>query len=320
LHKRFVHLSCRMLWPFGIYTSLFEITAAGVFLRKTPIHYGYSGLHRIRKRYSGRPKLLRPGTCNRLTWAIFFSVCFALYGPTAAAGQVTEPGIKGPPVQRSLFAEYSNDSSHMLLGIARERKLVTLGGSYSVRFLSSRHVSIAYYAEFRPLILESDPILEKTCFEFQGAPPGLVNTCLRWKTPSPVLSTSPNPYSIQFVDPNGSVPPFTEVITNTYGRRWNYATGLSPIGYDLKLMPSHRWHPVLTGLVGFLVATRDLPLQKTSNFNFTFEFGAGIEHRIAPGKAWRVEYRYHHISNDYIGAQNPGIDSGVLHVGYIFGR
>jgi hypothetical protein len=46
--------TCSTLRRFRIYSSLFEITADGVFLRKTPIHYGYFGLHRIRKRYSGR--------------------------------------------------------------------------------------------------------------------------------------------------------------------------------------------------------------------------------------------------------------------------
>jgi lipid A 3-O-deacylase PagL len=208
----------------------------------------------------------------------------------------------------------------MLLGSARERKLVTFGGSYSVRFLASRYASISYYAEFRPLILESDPILNQTCIGFQGGPPGLVNACYSWTSPTPVLSTSPSTYTVQITDPNGVQPPFSETVTNSYRRRWTYATGLSPIGYDLKPAPYHRWHPVLTGSVGFLVATQDIPLEKTSNFNFTFAFGAGIEHVIAPGKALRVEYRYNHISNDYIGAQNPGIDSGVLHVAYLFGR
>jgi hypothetical protein len=37
---------------FRIYRSVSEITSDGVFLRKMPIHYGYSGLHRIQKRQS----------------------------------------------------------------------------------------------------------------------------------------------------------------------------------------------------------------------------------------------------------------------------
>jgi hypothetical protein len=37
---------------FGFIVFVFENTADGVFLRKTPIDNGYRGLHRIRKRYS----------------------------------------------------------------------------------------------------------------------------------------------------------------------------------------------------------------------------------------------------------------------------
>lgn len=265
-------------------------------------------------------KIWRPGTWVRSACLLSLGAFFLFCGARVAVGQVIEAGGRGPRTQRSLFVEYSNDSSHMLLGAARNRKLVTAGGSYSIRLLPSRYASLAYYGEFRPVILESDPTLKETCVDLQSIQVGTIHDCYRWISPSPVLRPWPKTYSYQVRDPQTNQLIFQETVTNTYGRRWSYAMGLSPLGYDLKILPGHRWRPVLTGLAGFLVANQDLPLQKTSNFNFTFGFGAGIEHIVAPGRAWRMEFRYHHISNDYIGSQNPGIDSGVIHVAYSFGR
>ena len=53
---------------------------------------------------------------------------------------------------------------------------------------------------------------------------------------------------------------------------------------------------------------------------FTIEVGAGFEFYRSAKKSFRVEYRYHHISNDYTADQNPGIDNGLFQVTYAFGR
>jgi hypothetical protein len=67
------------------------------------------------------------------------------------------------------------------------------------------------------------------------------------------------------------------------------------------------------------MSPNDLPIPKTSWFNFSFEFGGGVELRQRNGRAMQLELRYHHISNKELGHMNPGIDSAMIHVGYTFG-
>ena len=63
-----------------------------------------------------------------------------------------------------------------------------------------------------------------------------------------------------------------------------------------------------------------VPTVNAGNFNFTFDFGAGIELFRDHTRSMRVEYRYHHISNHNTALANPGIDNGLFQVVYSFGR
>ena len=58
----------------------------------------------------------------------------------------------------TMFAEYSNTSSHILLGVSRQRKIADFGGAYARRILHSRDSDFSYLAEIRPVLFESDPI------------------------------------------------------------------------------------------------------------------------------------------------------------------
>jgi hypothetical protein len=110
--------------------------------------------------------------------------------------------------------------------------------------------------------------------------------------------------------------------TATYvgGTRSTYVTAFSPLGYKLSGFQGRRIQPFVTGLGGFAVATRDIPVFNSSAFNYTFEFGAGVEWFQTHTRSCRFEYRYHHLANTGSAAENPGIDSGVLKVTYSFGR
>ncbi|HUV96469.1 MAG TPA: acyloxyacyl hydrolase [Acidobacteriaceae bacterium] len=81
-----------------------------------------------------------------------------------------------------------------------------------------------------------------------------------------------------------------------------------------------RIQPELMGNVGFLIATRDIPVQDSSSFNFTFEIGAGLQWYRTPSQSIQAEVRYHHLSNDNLGTANPGVDSALWKVTYSFGR
>jgi hypothetical protein len=109
--------------------------------------------------------------------------------------------------------------------------------------------------------------------------------------------------------------------TATYlgGTRSTYVTAFSPLGYKFSVFPNRRIQPFVTGLGGFAVATRDIPVFNSSAFNYTFEAGAGVEWFQSHTRSCRFEYRYHHLANTGA-AENPGIDSGVVKVTYSFGR
>lgn len=57
-----------------------------------------------------------------------------------------------------VFGAYSGDSSHILLGTAEQRKLLSFGVSYNRRFLLRRSFSWQYSAEILPVMLESNPL------------------------------------------------------------------------------------------------------------------------------------------------------------------
>lgn len=258
----------------------------------------------------------QPFALNR-RWPILGLIFLAFLWERGGNAQRVEFGTKPQIVHRSFFTEYSNNSSHIFLGVARERKFFSVGTSYTVRFLPTRYFDLAYRAEFRPLVLESDPTLTASCLDFHGKQE--IKQCGYWKLPLPVVDPGPGVLSYIYRDASGN-PIYTATVKNTYSRRWNYAGGMSPLGYDLKILPRHRVRPVFTGQAGFLISTRDFPVWKSSNFNFAFGGGLGFERDLAPGRTMRLEYRFQHISNDYIGAQNPGIDAGVVHLAYNFGR
>ena len=101
---------------------------------------------------------------------------------------------------------------------------------------------------------------------------------------------------------------------------------MSPLGLKLNFLPRRRVQPVFTVLTGYVFSTKPIPIAQAGSFNYTFEFGAGLEffRSHEPGffgnRALRAEYRYHHISNAYTAASNPGIDNGLLQITYSFGR
>ena len=212
-----------------------------------------------------------------------------------------------------LFGEYSNDSSHILIGYSRNRKLLDFGGSYTRRILLGRYVDAQYMAEIRPVMLESDPITDQTSlivspppsqtFTYNGP---FAETCHAFTSTSTVVVRG-----VTYIEK------FTK---SCLRRRWTYGAGLSPIGYKLNFLPRHRIQPVFTGLGGLMVSARQIPVSGASRFNFTFEFGGGLEFYRSTTNSIRVEWRYHHISNDYTANQNPGIDSGLFQATYVFGR
>jgi opacity protein-like surface antigen len=214
------------------------------------------------------------------------------------------------------FVEYSNDSSHMLLGYADGRKITALGAGFERRSFLGSNVAGSWVAEIRPWMTVSDPTMTGFALSFPQQPQysGIVNFTSPVPVDTPVTKA---PLNVILVTQNQIYPG-----TATYigGRRTTYVSAFSPLGYKLSAFPRKRIQPFVTALGGFAVSPRDIPVFNSSSFNFTFEFGAGVEVFQTHSRSCRLEYRYHHLANTSNGDDNPGIDSGVFKVSYSFGR
>jgi opacity protein-like surface antigen len=214
------------------------------------------------------------------------------------------------------FVEYSNDSSHMLLGYADGRKISAIGAGLERRSFLSTNLSGAWVAEVRPYMVVTDPTMKGFALQFpqQPAYSGVVNFTSPVPVDTPVTS---KPLNVILVTQNHVYPG-----TATYigGTRTTYVSAFSPLGYKLSVLPRRRMQPFVTGLGGFAVSPRDIPVFNSSAFNYTFEFGAGVDWFQTHTRSCRFEYRYHHLGNTSGSGANPGIDSGVFKATYSFGR
>jgi len=240
----------------------------------------------------------------------------ALLSTTAVFAQSVQSTPESPYYSRrntfGIFTAYSNDSSHILLGYAANRRLLNVGASYSRRLLQSHVVNWQFNAEVLPVALESDPLEHET---IQYTLP----------QPSPPISGSYAPIgachsgsgTTTFIA-NGVTYSFNYAITCS--RQWTIGEGMSPIGFQWNFLPRHKVQPFAIGHGGYMYSTQPIPTAQSGNFNFTFDFGAGLEFYRSKTRSMRVEYLYHHISNHETAPENPGIDNGLFQVTYAFGR
>ena len=105
-----------------------------------------------------------------------------------------------------------------------------------------------------------------------------------------------------------------------FSRRWTYTGGASPLGFQLNGLKWRRLQPV--GMVngGFLVSTREIPVEQASYFNFVFQAGGGIEWYRTTQQSILFEYRLQHFSNGHLGTYNPGTDGGLWKLTCRFGK
>jgi hypothetical protein len=94
-----------------------------------------------------------------------------------------------------------------------------------------------------------------------------------------------------------------------------YAAGANPIGFQGNI-GSRRIQPFGSGSLGFLYFNRQMPVIGSSQFNYNITIGFGAQFFARPGRSFIVGWKYHHLSNNYQGRFNPGVDSGVFYVGF----
>jgi opacity protein-like surface antigen len=102
------------------------------------------------------------------------------------------------------------------------------------------------------------------------------------------------------------------------GRSTIYGAGLSPLGIKVNFAQQSWIKPFVAASVGFLYFQDDVPVPRSSRFNFTPEIGLGVQFFLTPKTAATVGYKFHHMSNANTGQSNPGMDSHVLYAGFSF--
>jgi hypothetical protein len=213
----------------------------------------------------------------------------------------------------TVFAEYANTSSHILMGGSRQRKLVTLGGAYTRRVVRFGGTQLNYQAEVRPVIFESDPLAIETVINTEQTSNGPVVTTSNFAV-APVPPCQPASGTV-FV-----LPTLTETYSTVCGRQWTFAQAFSPLGFKYSLMTRRRVQPFLVGTLGYMYSSRPIPVAQAESFNFVFNFGPGIEIYRNKKRSISLECRFQHFSNRNTALANPGVDSLMYKVSYSFGR
>lgn len=246
----------------------------------------------------------------RLCCVLFAAAC-SVY---AIAQAPSEDKLYSRVNSFGVFAAYSNDSSRMIAGDASERKLLFLGASYSRQILLRGVLNWQYDGEVLPVMLDSDPVATTTNTTTYTSPPQTVTTVTQGPTefachPSSTTTTT-----------NG----VTYTSVTTCSRRWTMGGGISPVGFRWNFLPHSSLQPFAVGHGGFIESINAIPLSNAASFNFTYDMGAGIEwyrpRMRSWQRSWRIEARFHHISNKETAPRNPGIDSVLFQLSYAFGR
>lgn len=103
-------------------------------------------------------------------------------------------------------------------------------------------------------------------------------------------------------------------------RKMTFGIGVQPLGFRFLFLPKSRVKPFAQTGAGILLTTRSMPVPRSTPFNFTGDFGGGVQYMLTEKKAITFGYRYFHISNGNIGGKinNPGYNANVFYVGYSF--
>ena len=95
-----------------------------------------------------------------------------------------------------------------------------------------------------------------------------------------------------------------------------YGAGAAPIGLKLNFRRQKRVQPFAAATGGFLYFYEQVPVAGASQFNFTYDFGGGIQIVNSNRRSFTVGYKYHHISNGYTATFNPGVDVQMIYAGF----
>ncbi len=107
-------------------------------------------------------------------------------------------------------------------------------------------------------------------------------------------------------------------LTGSRAGATTYAGGVTPLGMQVNFRNGHRVQPFFDAHGGMLYFTRQEPVPGSSQFNFTFNFGTGVQVFAGSRSSLLIGYKYHHISNAGTASQNPGIDNSEVYAGWLW--
>ena len=99
-------------------------------------------------------------------------------------------------------------------------------------------------------------------------------------------------------------------------RRNVYGAGLSPIGFQLYFRPQSRIKPFVNTSGGFIFFNDPVPQLNGARFNFTYDFGGGVQVFRDSRRAFNFGYKYQRISNGGRALNNPGFNAHIFYFGY----
>jgi len=158
---------------------------------------------------------------------LFFAACAALLWQTCVRAQGVKPDTEyGQRNTFSVFADYSNDSSHMIIGQEENRKIGAIGIGYSLRLAHKKYFDFSYEPELRPFTVLRDPVVSGTStVEVQGNPTAIDNVPESGPFSGPTLNDDcvSGTSTFQGITANGVI--YTQTVTQQCGTRWSYLVG-----------------------------------------------------------------------------------------------
>ncbi len=134
------------------------------------------------------------------------------------------------------------------------------------------------------------------------------NTALRWVSEVVPLAVLHQPTEQYLDTARGGV--FTQQAAT------KYAFGVTPLGLQFNMARHRKIQPFTDIHAGLLYFNDNVPVPNARRFNFTFNFGAGVEFYHTDRSALVAGFKYHHFSNNETAPANPGVDSPIVYLGY----
>jgi hypothetical protein len=96
-------------------------------------------------------------------------------------------------------------------------------------------------------------------------------------------------------------------------------TGFGLVPLSVKIPFSNRRHtPFFTSSAGIIMTDTHFPNQLGSRFNYLLDAGFGYHFKTSETHSLQVGYKLHHLSNGNQRLENPGIDSHMFFIRFMF--